>query len=79
MSPDPQQAVLDTRRIGIDAIEDKPHNESFDETSVLALCYSLSRTIQSMARYGRSISALLQEVTCATRGPHGIARRERLR
>jgi hypothetical protein len=60
LSPDPQQAVLDTLRA--DADDDKPHNELFEEASVLALCYALSRTIQSMARYGRSISGLLQDV-----------------
>lgn len=58
-SPDPQQAVLDALKS--DA-EDKPHNPKFDETGVLALSYALTRTIQSMARYGRSISGLLEDV-----------------
>jgi hypothetical protein len=58
---DPQQAVLDMLARASE-VDDKPHNENFDETSVLALSYALARTIQSMARYGRSISGLLEDV-----------------
>jgi hypothetical protein len=58
---DPPQAVLDMLARASEE-EDKPHNDSFDETSVLALSYALARTIQSMARYGRSISGLLEDV-----------------
>lgn len=58
---DPPQAVLDVLARASDE-EDKPHNENFDQTSVLALSYALARTIQSMARYGRSISGLLEDV-----------------
>lgn len=57
---DPTQAVLDMLANASDE-DDKPHNENFDETSVLALSYALARTIQSMARYGRSISGLLED------------------
>lgn len=60
LSPDPQQAVLDTLRADVD--DDKPHNELFEQSSVLALSYALARSIQSMARYGRSISGLVQDV-----------------
>lgn len=58
---DPPQAVLDMLANASEE-DDKPHNENFDETSVLALSYALARTIQSVARYGRSISGLLEEV-----------------
>jgi hypothetical protein len=59
-SPDPQQAVLDALRADTD--DDKPHNEHFEEAGVLALSYALARTILCMARYGRSISGLLEDV-----------------
>lgn len=58
---DPPQAVLDMLANASEE-DDKPHNENFDQTSVLALSYALARTIQSMARYGRSISGLLEDV-----------------
>lgn len=58
-APDPQQAVLDgLKHEG----EDRPESEFFETHTVLALCYSLTRTIQSMATYGRSISGLLEDV-----------------
>lgn len=60
-SPDPQEAVLAMVRAR-DDVEDKPHNEMFDRSGVSALVYSLGRTMQSMATYGRSISSLLQDV-----------------
>lgn len=59
MSPDPQQAVLDS--LDVDD-GDKPHNPQFDKQSVVALTYSFGRSLQSMATYGRSISSLLQDV-----------------
>ena len=58
-SPDPQQAVLDDLKR---EPADKPHNEKFTVQGVVALAYSLARTIQSMATYGRSISGLLEDV-----------------
>lgn len=60
-APDPQEAILDLLRTQ-DDIEDKPHNPAFDEQDVVALAYSLGRTMQSLATYGRSISSLLQDV-----------------
>lgn len=60
-SPAPQEAVLDALR-NRDKNDDKPENEAFTVTEVMALAYSLSRTLQSMATYGRSISSLLQDV-----------------
>jgi hypothetical protein len=60
-SPDPQEAVLEMIR-NRDEVEDKPHHPEFDKEVVMALVYSLGRTIQSMATYGRSISSLLQDV-----------------
>lgn len=60
-SPDPQEAALDALR-NRDKDDDKPENEAFTVTEVMALAYSLSRTLQSMATYGRSISSLLQDV-----------------
>lgn len=60
-SPDPQQAVLELIR-GRDDVDDKPQNPAFDVEDVVTLVYSLGRTIQSMATYGRSISSLLQDV-----------------
>jgi hypothetical protein len=58
---DPQQAVLDMLARASEQ-DDKPHNDNFDKASVLALSYALARTVQSMARYGRSISGLLEDV-----------------
>lgn len=60
-SPDPQEAVLEALR-NRDKDDDKPEHEAFTVTEVMALGYSLSRTLQSMATYGRSISSLLQDV-----------------
>ena len=60
-SPDPQEMVLELIRKR-DEVEDKPHHPAFDKEDVMALAYSLGRTIQSMATYGRSISSLLQDV-----------------
>lgn len=61
-SPDPQEAVLELLRRRDEVEDDKPEHEAFDDSSVVALSYSLGRTMQSMATYGRSISSLLQEV-----------------
>lgn len=60
-SLDPQETVLELIRKR-DEVEDKPHHPDFDKEDVMALAYSLGRTIQSMATYGRSISSLLQDV-----------------
>lgn len=60
-SPDPQEAVLAMLRLR-DAVEDKPQHEAFSDEEVLTLIYSLNRTMQSMATFGRSISSLLQDV-----------------
>jgi len=60
-SPDPQEAVLAMLRRR-DEVEDKPQHEAFTDEEVLTLIYSLTRTMQSMATYGRSISSLLQDV-----------------
>lgn len=60
-SPDPQETVLEMIRKRAE-VEDKPHHPEFDKEDVMALAYSLGRTIQSMATYGRSISSLLQDV-----------------
>lgn len=60
-SPDPQQAVLDLLR-DQDAVDDKKQHPDFDDEDIVALTYSLGRTIQSIATYGRSISSLLQDV-----------------
>lgn len=60
-SSDPQEAVLELLRRR-DEIEDKPQHEYFDDESVVTLAYSLGRTMQSMATYGRSISSLVQDV-----------------
>lgn len=60
-SSDPQEAALDALR-NRDKNDDKPENEAFTVTEVMALAYSLSRSLQSMATYGRSISSLLQDV-----------------
>lgn len=59
-SPDPQEAVLAILRER-DEGDDKPQHKSFTDEDVLALGYSLNRTMQSMATYGRSISSLLQD------------------
>lgn len=61
VSPDPQEAVLEMIRKR-DEVEDMPHHPDFDKEDVITLAYSLGRTIQSMATYGRSISSLLQDV-----------------
>ncbi len=61
-SPDPQESVLEVLRHRDEIEDDKPQHEAFDDSEVIALCYSLSRTMQSMATYGRSISSLLQDV-----------------
>ena len=60
-SSDPQEAVLTLLRQR-DEVEDKPLHEAFTDEDVLTLVYSLNRTMQSMATYGRSISSLLQDV-----------------
>lgn len=60
-SPDPQEAVLEILREREEADENAKH-EAFTNTEVMALAYSLGRTLQSMATYGRSISSLLQDV-----------------
>lgn len=60
-SHDPQEAVLEALR-NRDADDDKPQHEAFAVVEVMALAYSLSRTLQSMAMHGRSISSLLQDV-----------------
>ncbi|GAB3499484.1 hypothetical protein GCM10027399_24880 [Curvibacter fontanus] len=62
VSPDPQEAVLDLLRRRDEIEDDKPQHEAFSDSEVVALCYSLGRTMQSMATYGRSISSLLQDV-----------------
>lgn len=61
-SPDPQEVVLELLRRRDEIEDDKPHNEAFSTSGVITLCYSLGRTMQSMATYGRSISSLLQDV-----------------
>lgn len=61
-SPDPQEAVLELLRRRDQIEDDKPQHEAFSDSEVIALCYSLGRTMQSMATYGRSISSLLQDV-----------------
>ena len=58
---DPQEALLDLIRKR-DKVEDKPQHPDFNDEDVVTLAYSLGRTIQSMATYGRSISSLLQDV-----------------
>jgi hypothetical protein len=60
-STDPQEALLELLR-SHEQVEDKPQHPDFDDEDVLTLAYSLGRTIQSMATYGRSISSLLQDV-----------------
>lgn len=60
-SPDPQEAVLEMLRRQ-DEVDDKPQHEAFDDASVVALVYALSRSMQSMTTYGRSMSSLLQDV-----------------
>lgn len=60
-SSDPQEAALAMLRQR-DEVEDKPQHEAFTDEEVLTLIYSLNRTMQSMATYGRSISSLLQDV-----------------
>jgi hypothetical protein len=60
-SPDPQEALLELLR-SHDQVDDKPQHPDFDDEDVVTLAYSLGRTIQSMATYGRSISSLLQDV-----------------
>lgn len=60
-SSDPQEAVLAALRQR-DEVEDKPQHEAFTDEEVLTLVYSLNRTMQCMAIYGRSISSLLEDV-----------------
>lgn len=60
-APDPQEAVLEMLRKR-DEIEDVPQHEDFTGEDLLGLTYALSRTMQSMATYGRSISSLIQDV-----------------
>lgn len=60
-APDPQEALLSQLRKG-DDFEDKPQHPDFSDEDILALSYSIGRTMQSMATYGRSISSLLQDV-----------------
>lgn len=60
-SADPQEAALEQLRKRHED-DDRPHNPHFDRVEVAALAYSLGRTMQSMATYGRSISSLLQDV-----------------
>lgn len=60
-SPDPQEAALAMLRER-DETDDKPQHEAFTDEEVLTLVYSLNRTMQSMATYGRSISSLIQDV-----------------
>lgn len=60
-STDPQEAVLEMLR-DRDEIEDVPQHEAFSDEDLLGLTYALSRTMQSMATYGRSISSLIQDV-----------------
>lgn len=65
---DPQEAVLEVLR-NLDQVEDdRPLHEAFDESTALALIYALGRTVTSMSTYGRSISALIEEVR--ERGDH---------
>lgn len=59
---DPQESVLEMLRKGIKGVDDKSQHESFEDAKVVALIYSLGRSIQSMTTYGRSISSLLQDV-----------------
>lgn len=60
-SPDPQEAALAMIRAHLH-VDVKPHHEAFDKSSVMALAYSVGRTLQSMVSYGRSLSSLLQDV-----------------
>lgn len=60
-SSDPQEAVLELLRKK-DEDDDKPQHPDFDNEDIVTLAYSLGRTIQSMASYGRSISSLLQDL-----------------
>ena len=48
-SPDPQEAVLELLRRRDEVEEDKPQHEAFSDSEVIALCYSLGRTMQRMA------------------------------
>jgi hypothetical protein len=67
-SPDPQEAVLEMLRKR-DEIDDVPQHKDFADEDLLGLTYALSRTMQSMATYGRSISSLIQDVR--EKGNHG--------
>ncbi|HCY16208.1 MAG: hypothetical protein A2Z93_11985 [Curvibacter sp. GWA2_64_110] len=60
-SADPEEAILEMLRKRED-IHDKPHSSSFDDQAVVTLVYSLSRSIQSLAMHGRSISSFIDEV-----------------
>lgn len=60
-SHDPQEAVLEQLRKR-DEVDDAPQHPDFGEEDIVTLAYSLGRSIQSMATYGRSISSLLQDV-----------------
>jgi len=59
-APDPQEALLDLVR-DADQVADKPQRTDVSNEDVLGLCYSIGRTMQSMATYGRSISSLLED------------------
>jgi hypothetical protein len=58
---DPQEALLELLR-NQDKVDDKPQHPDFNDEDVVTSSYSLSRTIQSMVTYGRSISCLPQDV-----------------
>ena len=60
-APDPQEAALSELKKD-DSVEDRTQHPEFSDEGILALTYSIGRTIQSMATYGRSISSLLQDV-----------------
>lgn len=58
--PDPQEALL----VSLKASEQHDNlqkHPDFSDGGVVALTYSLGRTIRSMVTYGRSISSLLQD------------------
>ncbi|QDL36961.1 hypothetical protein [Rhodoferax sediminis] len=57
---DPQQAALDS--MDFESDDDRPHHEAFEKQDVVALSFSLNRTMQSMMTYGRSLSSLIQDV-----------------
>ena len=60
-SPDPQEAALAVIKAYLHD-DVKPHHEAFEKSSVMALSYSIGRTLQGVVTYGRSLSSLLHDV-----------------